>query len=721
LRYGKNQETNLPTTNHSHDLAQNSLIYPEHRKRLASFTEAIPQAAAMRNSFLPFRQAERILFGQGLKIDRKSYYNLARAKSMEISPEGLLALVAVLERDSWTYRTYWDFVYSETGAVTKQVLKAVFFTNDELIALARRFTPDWMIQMDGTFNTNRIKMPLIDILGVTNTGNSFIFAFCFVTSESSDNWGFVLQCLERVVYEGLPLPRVVLADQGLGLRSVFQRVWSRAVLQFCEWHAAQNIKARLAKQRYKKEERNELMDLVWKYLWSATELELEANRAELKNAMKPAEAEYIEKYWIPKERQLIRVYTTQNPNLNCFSTQRDEGMHPMVKTVLNHQLRLDEAVQRLTIEMKLAAERLQELEQRDRAQNRRLLEANKWYLVKEHVASWALLKLLEQSNILESLKRANQSVGPCSCTLVERFGLPCYHDLERAHDEAVPLPLTLVHSRWWYAAGIESRAGWRPSYGIQALRLLRLERPTHEIINSTNELLQFRAGLNSERQQRLDEAHVQATNTILRDAQLREAADRTGVLPPPIQSTWNRYIKSHDKTAKRMMTGAEAAEKDADKAEATAKAEEELQLQGTAEEAARAAETAIDDELLAGIEGAAEFSDSESGASEVTEIVFATPISPLARPITPGARKRTHTLVMRTPDKPRAAPVPLTLSASISEAHGLYPTPLEPAEMPANTAPARLDGRKRREGKNSEYIRAMAIERGRGRGGRGGR
>jgi MULE transposase domain len=66
--------------------------------------------------------------------------------------------------------------------------------------------------MDGTFNTNRIKMPLIDILGVTNTGNSFIFAFCFVTSESSDNWGFVLQCLERVVYEGLPLPRVVLAD-----------------------------------------------------------------------------------------------------------------------------------------------------------------------------------------------------------------------------------------------------------------------------------------------------------------------------------------------------------------------------------------------------------------------------------------------------------------------------------------------------------------------------
>jgi hypothetical protein len=190
--------------------------------------------------------------------------------------------------------------------------------------------------MDGTFNTNRIKMPLIDILGVTNTGHSFIFAFCFVTSESSANWGFTLQCLERVVYEGLPLPRVVLADQGLGLRAVFQSVWPRAVLQFCEWHAAQNVKARLAKQRYKREERDLLMDLVWKYLWSVTEQELQANRTELNAAMKPAECEYMTKYWVPKEKQLCRVYTAINPNLNCFSTQRDEGMHPMVKTVLNH-------------------------------------------------------------------------------------------------------------------------------------------------------------------------------------------------------------------------------------------------------------------------------------------------------------------------------------------------------------------------------------------------
>lgn len=448
--------------------------------------------------------------------------------------------------------------------------------------------------------------------------------------------------------------------------------------------------------------------------------------------MKPAECDYIEKYWVPKEKQLVRVYTASYPNLNCFSTQRDEGMHPMVKTVLNHQLRLDEAVQRLAVEMKLAVERLQELEQRDRASNRRLLQANEWYLIKEHVASWALMKVLDEYTVLDSLKRTNQLLDlPCTCTLVERFGLPCRHYLERGYDEVIPLPLTLVHSRWWYAAGVESRAGWRPSYraSTQSRReILRLKRPLHEIVDATNELLQYRQSLNQERQQRLDEAHVQATRSILHEAQRREDANLLApqILPQPIQTTWNQYAKSHDKASKRMLTGAEAAERDADRDEATVRIEERLQLQRGVE--AEAAEASIDNELLTGIEAAAAELEADSEGSEVAEVVFCTPISPPqglmlppARSITPetasASHKRTLTLVMRTPDRPRAAPVPISPSIPfVSKAQYPHSTAPEAHEVPISTAPARLDGRVRREGKNSAYIRAMSIERGRGRG-----
>ena len=40
-----------------------------------------------------------------------------------------------------------------------------------------------MIQVDGPFNTNEIRMPLIDCLGISNTGKSSFFTFYFVTSE----------------------------------------------------------------------------------------------------------------------------------------------------------------------------------------------------------------------------------------------------------------------------------------------------------------------------------------------------------------------------------------------------------------------------------------------------------------------------------------------------------------------------------------------------------
>lgn len=118
--------------------------------------------------------------------------------------------------------------------------------------------------------------------------------------------------------------------------------------------------------------------------------------------------------------------------------------------------------------------------------------------------------------------------------------------------------------------------------------------------------------------------------------------------------------------------------------------------------------------------------------SEIAEFLFSTQISPprqsiqpLARESTPEAlmvRKRKLTLVYRIPNKPRDAPVPRTTPSSTLIEASLQVTqrPVEAQEQVSSTAPARLDGRPRREGKNNEYNRVMAIEKGRRRGGRRG-
>jgi hypothetical protein len=170
------------------------------------------------------------------------------------------------------------------------------------------------------------------------------------------------------------------------------------------------------------------------------------------------------------------------------------------------------------------------------------------------------------------------------------------------------------------------------------------------------------------------------------------------------------------------MTGTEATEKDADKAEAVKrKAEKEKEAE-------------INDKMLAGVASEKE-DDSDDSINSMREVVFSTLISPprgtmlplarpTARPTTPEAgtaRKRSFTLVYRTPEKPRDAPVvPTTpLDTITREVSPVAILPPAPTEIPASTAPARINGRERRAGKNAAYLEAMAIERGRGRGRRG--
>jgi hypothetical protein len=108
-----------------------------------------------------------------------------------------------------------------------------------------------------------------------------------------------------------------------------------------------------------------------------------------------------------------------------------------------------------------------------------------------------------------------------------------------------------------------------------------------------------------------------ATKQLLEDAQRQQALKSSlpQLLPPPIPSTFNRKAKSHDKATKRSMLGVEIAIQEADRSEKEAK-----------KAMAKNAAQAVDDD---------------------DDTTF-TPRTP--------SRKRTTTLVDRTPEKPLEAP-----------------------------------------------------------------
>ena len=61
------------------------------------------------------------------------------------------------------------------------VLQDIFWTHPDLVKLVNSFYI--VILMDSTYKTNKYRMPLLEVVGITSTGLTFSVAFCLLAAE----------------------------------------------------------------------------------------------------------------------------------------------------------------------------------------------------------------------------------------------------------------------------------------------------------------------------------------------------------------------------------------------------------------------------------------------------------------------------------------------------------------------------------------------------------
>ena len=110
--------------------------------------------------------------------------------------------------------------------------------------------------------------------------------------------------------------------------------------QYCEWHAAENIRKYLIDHSYAKDKINTMKPLIWGYLQSSTPSTLQITKAKLLKALKSPEVRYIKNNWVAKEKFVFRSHTQLLLNLGVHSTQQAESMNAVLKKDLNHQIPL---------------------------------------------------------------------------------------------------------------------------------------------------------------------------------------------------------------------------------------------------------------------------------------------------------------------------------------------------------------------------------------------
>ncbi len=79
--------------------------------------------------------------------------------------------------------------------------------------MARRFVTGFVIETDTTFNTNKLRMPLSGLIGISNTMSTILVAHYFIPSESGSAFVLIIKCLKNLLFfDDCFGPSVMLGD-----------------------------------------------------------------------------------------------------------------------------------------------------------------------------------------------------------------------------------------------------------------------------------------------------------------------------------------------------------------------------------------------------------------------------------------------------------------------------------------------------------------------------
>ncbi len=88
--------------------------------------------------------------------------------------------------------------------------------------------------------SNRIDMPLFNIVGVTASSSTFFVAFTFLKREREKDYVWSLEQL-RAATGSMCNPKVIITDRDLALMNAVARVYPTSKHLLCQWHINKNV------------------------------------------------------------------------------------------------------------------------------------------------------------------------------------------------------------------------------------------------------------------------------------------------------------------------------------------------------------------------------------------------------------------------------------------------------------------------------------------------
>lgn len=383
---------------------------------------------------------------------------------------------------------------------------AVFWTYPWCELMWKRF-PE-VLGIDNTYKTNRFKMYLFQVTGVTDQKSVANFGFGLINNEKEEGFLWLCTQLEAIRMKlNIAAPAVMITDKETALRNAICIVFPYTQLQLCVYHINANVKARIVSKwkdpeahdddgNYDSSDDDDADKLVsddakyrnclitqdeanrfkpssqppaakltpdsmfeaWKaVIYSRHEVDFLRAWATMVKAYSPHQSHilaYISKEYMPWRLQWAGCYIRNYRNFGQRVNSPVETAHKDVKSYLvtgtGDLLHLHHALLQVISRKKEAYEiRAADMSMRQR----REYVGREWLgLLPLQISFPAVNLVVQQHRYVEAAMLAdceNPKLRPCEGTFTQQYGLPCSHAILQHLRTGPRLHKELVHPRWW--------------------------------------------------------------------------------------------------------------------------------------------------------------------------------------------------------------------------------------------------------------------------------
>ncbi|XP_006580758.1 uncharacterized protein LOC114411214 [Glycine soja] len=192
------------------------------------------------------------------------------------------------------------------------VVRDLFWRHPDAVKLTNSCNLVFLI--DSTYKTNRYKLSLVDIVGVTPTGMTFSATFTYLEEEHLNIVVWALQRFWGLFMSVDALPRVIVTDRDLSLMNAVKNVFLDATNLLCRFHIDKNMKAKCKTMVAQKNAWDYVME-AWRSLADCpceSSFDEYLKNFEMACSSWPMFVDYVCQTWvIPHKEKFVKAWTNK--------------------------------------------------------------------------------------------------------------------------------------------------------------------------------------------------------------------------------------------------------------------------------------------------------------------------------------------------------------------------------------------------------------------------